>query len=148
MSSAASSGAAADFVRRFEEFWAAPRPELLRTVLAAEVRLVAPLTPTTRTLAEGERSFADLFSLIPDLTAEVQRWGATGDGVLIEFTARGTLAGRGISWRAVDRFTLDENGLASERVSYFDSAPLALALATRPRAWPDFAAAQLHRLRR
>ena len=35
------------------------------------VRLVAPMTPVTETLAEGERAFAGLFELIPDLTGEV-----------------------------------------------------------------------------
>jgi hypothetical protein len=139
---------AADFVRRFAEFWAAPAPELLGTVLAQRVRLVAPMTPTTETLAEGERTFADLFEAIPDLTAEVRRWGSTADGVQIEFTTSGTLGGRHISWQAVDRFTLGDDGLATERVSYFDSAPLTVAVALRPRAWPRFSRAQLRRLRR
>ena len=84
---------AADFVRRFAEFWRAPAPERLGTVLAERVRLSAPMAPTTTTLAEGKQAFADLFELIPDLTAEVHRWGATKDGVLIEFTASGTAAG-------------------------------------------------------
>ncbi|HZK15508.1 MAG TPA: nuclear transport factor 2 family protein, partial [Solirubrobacterales bacterium] len=78
--------AAADFARRFAEFWEAPAPERLDAVLAPRVRLVAPMTPTTQTLEDGKRTFADLFELIPDLTGEVHRWGATDDGVLIEFT--------------------------------------------------------------
>lgn len=75
--------------------------------------------------------------------AEVHRWGATGDGVLIEFTISGTTGGRPISWNAVDRFVVGEDGLASERVSYFDSAPIALTLARRPRAWPAFVRGRL-----
>lgn len=139
---------AADFVRRFAEFWAAPSVEGLDAVLAPQTRLVAPMTTTTHTLADGKRAFADLFELIPDLTAEVHRWGATDDGVLIEFTLSGTAGGGPISWDAVDRFVLDDAGLASERISYFDSAPIALAVARRPRAWPSFARVQLRRLRR
>src|SRR5215831_7532381 len=130
---------AADFVRRFAEFWQAPSPERLDAVLASNARLSAPLTPTTYGLEAGERAFADLFELIPDMTAEIHRWGATVDGVLIEFTARGTAGGSPIAWQAVDRFVLDEDGLASERFTYFDSLPLVLALARRPRAWPGFA---------
>jgi SnoaL-like domain len=116
---------AADFARRFAEYWSAPSPEGLSTVLAERVRLLAPLVPTTETLEDGRRAFAQLLEAIPDLTAEVHRWGATADGVLIEFTLSGTAGGAPISWTAVDRFVLGEDGLASERVSYFDSAALA-----------------------
>lgn len=148
MGSNSGESAAADFARRFAEFWAAPSPERLDAVLAPRVRLVAPMTPTTHTLEEGKRTFAELFELIPDLTAEMHRWGATADGVLIEFTLSGTAGGGPISWHAVDRFVLGEDGLATERISYFDSAPVALTVARRPRAWPGFARVQLRRLRR
>jgi len=143
-----SSEAAADFARRFAEYWRAPTPERLESILAKGVRLIAPMTPTTQTLAEGQRAFAALFELIPDLTGEMHRWGATEDGLLIEFTLSGTAGGKPISWHAVDRFILGEDGLASERVSYFDSAPIALTAARRPRAWPAFLRGRLRQLRR
>lgn len=136
---------AADFVARFAAFWQAPTPEGLDTVLAPDARLSAPLAPTTEGLEAGRAAFASLFELIPDMTAEVHRWGATGDGVMIEFTARGTVAGTPISWEAVDRFVLDEEGLARERVTYLDSLPLVLTLARHPRAWPAFARSRLGR---
>lgn len=139
---------AADFVRRFEEFWRAPSPDRLDTLLAEQVRLVAPMTPTTDTLADGKRAFADLFELIPDLTGEVHRWGATAEGVLIEFTLSGTAGGAPISWRAVDRIALDPDGLAAVRISYFDSLPLVITAARRPRAWPAFLRSRLRRSRR
>ncbi len=145
---AAEGDVAADFVRRFAEFWAAPSPGRLDTVLATQVRLVAPMTPTTHTLADGRRAFADLLELIPDLTADVHRWGATEDGVLIEFTLSGTAGGGPISWPAVDRFVLGEDGLATERISYFDSAPVGLTLVRRPRSWPGFVSSQLRQRRR
>jgi SnoaL-like domain len=134
---------AADFARRFADFWSAPSPQRLATVLADPVRLVAPLTPTTHTLAEGERTFANLLTLIPDMTAEVHGWGATGEGILIEFTAGGTVSGAPISWRAVDRIAIGDDGLATERVSYFDSMPLLAAVARRPRTWPAFVRSRL-----
>lgn len=127
---------AADFVRRFTEFWRDPDPERLDTVLAPNAMLSAPMIPTTRGLEAGKRAFAELFELIADMTAEVHRWGATSDGVLIEFTVHGTVAGTPISWHSVDRFVLDENGLAGERFTYFDSLPLILSLVRHPRAWP------------
>ncbi|HEX2163723.1 MAG TPA: nuclear transport factor 2 family protein [Thermoanaerobaculia bacterium] len=137
--------AAEDFVGRFSEFWAAPCRDRLAAVLAPNARLVAPMTATTSTFDDGWRSFASLLDLIPDLSATVHRWGATEDGVLIEFTLAGTTAGGPISWNAVDRFTLGPDGLATERVSYFDSVPIALTILRRPRIWPGFARAQLRR---
>lgn len=140
--------AAADFVRRFEEFWAAPSRERLAAVIAPDARLVAPMNPTTRTLDEGWQAFDGLLELIPGLSVEVHRWGATDDGVLIEFTLSGTAGGGPISWDSVDRFTLNDDGLATERITYFDSVPIALTVARRPRIWPSFARAQLSRARR
>jgi ketosteroid isomerase-like protein len=137
----------ADFVRRFEEFWRAPAVERLDTVLAPDARLSAPLVPTTQGLEAGKRAFADLFELLSDMTAEVRRWGATEDGVLIELTVRATAAGRPISWETVDRFVLNDDGLASERFTYFDSLPLVMALALRPGAWPSFVRSRLKQLR-
>jgi hypothetical protein len=137
---------AADFIRRFAEFWQAPMPERLDTVLAPTARLSAPMVPTTYGLDAGKQVFADLFELIPDMTTEVHSWGTTADGVLIEFTVRGTAGGAPISWQGVDRFVLDENGLATERFTYFDSLPLALKLMRRPRAWPGFTRSRIRQL--
>jgi ketosteroid isomerase-like protein len=139
---------AADFVRRFTEFWQAPVVERLDTLLAPDARLSAPMVPTTYGLEAGKRSFADLFELIPEMTAEVHRWGATSDGVLIEFTVRGSAGGAPISWQSVDRFVLDDDGLATERFTYFDSLPLLLTAARRPRAWPAFARSRIKQMRR
>jgi ketosteroid isomerase-like protein len=139
--------AAADFVRRFVEFWSAPTPERLDMVLGPDVRLSAPMVPTTQGLEDSRHAFAELFELIHDMSVEVHRWGATADGVLIEFTVRGTAAGGPISWESVDRFVLDDDGLASERFTYFDSLPLVLSLARRPTAWPAFVRSRLKRRR-
>jgi hypothetical protein len=127
---------AADFVRRFADFWRAPAPERLDTVVASDAVLSAPMTPTTQGLEAGKRAFAELFELIEHMTADVRSWGITSDGVLIEFTAHGTLGGAPISWVGVDRFALDEHGLAIRRWTYFDAFPLVVAGARRPRAWP------------
>lgn len=138
---------AADFTRRFAEFWQAPSPERLDLLLADRVLLVAPMTPTTHTLLEGRRAFAEVFDLIPDLVGEVHRWGATADGVLIEFTLSGTAGGKPISWNAVDRIVLGGDGLANERISYFDPTPIAFTVARRPGTWLPFVRSRLRQLR-
>jgi hypothetical protein len=138
----------ADFVRRFAEFWQAPVVERLDTLLASDARLSAPMVATTYGLEAGMRTFADLFESIPDMTAEVHRWGATSDGVLIEFTVSGTAGGAPISWPAVDCFVLNEDGLASERFTYFDSLPLILDLVRRPQTWFGFMRSRVRQMRR
>jgi ketosteroid isomerase-like protein len=134
---------AADFVRRFTEFWQAPAVDRLDNVLAPDAHLSAPMTPTTHGLEAGKRAFAELFELIPDMTAEVHRWGATHDGVLIEFTVSGTAGGGPVCWESVDRFVLNEDGLATERFTYFDSLPLMLLLLRRPRAWAGLVSSRI-----
>lgn len=135
----------ADFVERFAAYWRAPSVEGLESLLAPDVCLVAPMTPTTHTLAEGKSAFAAILELVPDLSAEVHRWGATEDGVLIEFTLSGHAGGGPVSWDAVDRIVLGEGGLATARISYFDSAPLIRTVTRRPRAWPAFLRSRLRR---
>lgn len=127
---------AADFAERFAAYWREPSVEGLDDVLAPDVRLIAPMMRTTRTLAEGKEVFATLLEALPDLTGVVHRWGETEDGLLIEFTLSGTARGATLSWDAVDRFVLREDGLATERISYFDSGQLLRQVALRPRAWP------------
>jgi SnoaL-like domain len=105
------------------------------------------MIPTTYGLEAGKQAFADLFELIPDMTAEVHRWGATSDGVLIEFTVRGTAGGAPISWQSVDRFILAEDGLATERFTYFDSMPLVLTVMRRPRTWLGFMRSRIKQMR-
>jgi hypothetical protein len=133
----------ADFAERFAAYWQAPSVEGLDTLLAEDVYLRAPMTPTTKSLEEGKRAFGSLLRAAPDLTGVVHRWGATEDGLLIEFTLSGTVAGVELSWDAVDRIVLREDGLATARISYFDSVTLIRAAALRPWAWPT-----LLRLRR
>jgi ketosteroid isomerase-like protein len=103
------------------------------------------MVPTTQGIEDGRRAFANLFELIHDMSVEVHRWGATTDGVLIEFTVRGTAAGTPVSWESVDRFVLGDDGLATERFTYFDSLPLVLNMARRPTAWPTIVRSRVKR---
>lgn len=135
----------ADFAARFASYWQAPSVDGLDALLAPDVRLVAPMMPMTRTLADGKRAFASLLVLVPDLSAEVHSWGATEDGLLIDFTLAGTVAGVPVAWQAIDRIVLGEDGLATERISFFDPTPLALRVIRHPRTWPAFVRSRLGR---
>jgi ketosteroid isomerase-like protein len=141
------------WVQGFIEGWRAPAgPDEFyahfRSMLAPDVRLIQPQLPTTVGHEAFKRGFVDpLFALIPDIRVEVEDWAVRGDTLLIAIALVGTLGGRPLRWRAVDRVVL-RDGLAIERESYFDPTPLLLAVATRPRAWPRFAAGQLRQIAR
>ena len=135
--------AAAAWVAGFAEGWRAPSgPDAFtrhfRELLAADVRLIQPQLPTLVGHHAFEQQFVrPLFALMPDLRCEVEHWAASGNTLYIEVTLNGTLGRRDLSWRACDRVTL-RDGVAIERQSYFDPAPLMRAVITTPRAWPAF----------
>ena len=114
----------ADFVERFTTWWRAPDPEVLPSILAPDVHLAAPGTEDTHDLPSGQQAFRDLLAAIPDLRGEVHRWGPHPDGVFVEFTLSGTIGDRRFAVRAVDDFLVGDDGLATERISYFDPAGL------------------------
>jgi hypothetical protein len=131
--------AAAAFVEGFAKSWAAPTVESHSALWHDDIVLIQPLMPKAVGRRACEEEFARLFRLIPDLHATVHRWAAADpDVVFIEFTLAGTFGARPIEWEAVDRFVL-RDGLARERVSYFDSMPLAIEMALRPRGWRQLA---------
>jgi len=126
---------AADFVTRFEAFWAAPDPQILPALLTDDVRLVQPLSPPTHGIDAAREAFRRLFAQFPDLRATVDRWQGDDTCVFIEFRLQGTLGKSRVEWPAVDRFTM-RGDRASERVSYFDPLPLLGEMIRRPvAAW-------------
>lgn len=129
---------AESFVQRFADYWARPDLQQLDALLHRDVTLIQPLARPMHGLAAVRAEFSRIFALIPDLHGEVDRWGVTADGVLIELRLIGTTGGREISWPLVDRFVLD-GARARERVTYFDPLPLLATLAGRPRAWARLA---------
>lgn len=128
-----------EFVERFARWWSDPDPDRLGELLADDVRLVQPLAPDTRNLADGVEAFRSLFRFLPDLRGTVHDFAVDGNTVFIHFTLSATYGGRPISWDAVDRFVVRDDGLATERLSFFDSRPLALQMLMRPRGWAQLA---------
>ena len=129
----------AEFVERFADWWSDPDPDRLGELLADDVRLIQPLAPDTTNLADGKAAFSRLFKFLPDLRGEVHDSAVEGNVVFIHFTLSATYGGRPISWDAIDRFVLRDDGLASERVSFFDSQPLGLQMLMRPVGWAQLA---------
>jgi len=138
-----STGAAEAFVEGFVDGWRAPASAEAAAahfegLLAPNVRLIQPQLPTGVGYGALRRQFLEpLFELMPDMRCEVDRWAARGDEVFIELTVIGTVGRRRVRMRACDRFTL-RDGVAIERESHADPAPLLAAMARTPRAWPRF----------
>src|SRR4051794_29981619 len=125
------------WVEQFTEGWReANGPDataaFFERILDPGIRLIQPQMPGLVGLEEFRSGFiAPIFTMIPDLHGEVERWAARGDVVFIELTLHGTLGGRPISFRACDRITL-RDGLAIERESYTDPLQLMAAALRRP----------------
>jgi hypothetical protein len=122
------------FVGEFARVWDNATVAGHAELWADDIVLIQPLLGPLHGKVACIKGFGRLFKLIPDLRADVHRWGPIDGGVFIEFTLSGTFGGRRIAWDAVDRFRL-QDGLIKERVSYFDGIPLALAMVARPRGW-------------
>jgi ketosteroid isomerase-like protein len=143
--------AAERWLEGFIEGWRAPRgPESFAahfgSMLAPDVRLIQPQLPEAVGVRAFEEQFVKpVFALFPDIRGEVERWAARGDSLYIELTLHATLGRRPVSWRVCDRVTL-RDGVAIERESYFDPAPLVMAIARTPRAWPAFLRVQFRRI--
>lgn len=123
-----------EFAGRFADFWRAPSPDRLSDLLHPEVLLVQPLSPPRHGLAAAQREFARILNLSPDLRGEVDRWSRVGDVVFIEFRLIARFGDEVVEWPVVDRFLL-RGDKAVERVSYFDSFPLMLAVLKHPSTW-------------
>lgn len=148
---------AEQWVERFKAGWRAGEgpdafAEHFRPMLAPDVRLVQPQLPPLEGFEAFKRSFVKpTFALIPDIHGKVERWVSDEPGtergtIYIELTLHGTIGRRAISFRACDRLSM-RNGVAIERESYFDPAPLLSAVLRGPSVWPRFVRLQLGTLK-
>jgi ketosteroid isomerase-like protein len=135
-------GDAPRFVERFADAWGHSDIDRLLALLTDDVVLRQPMLPTTFGKSAARDAFGRLFAAFPGLRATVHNWGAEGDVLFIEFTLTCSFGGRELSWPAVDRFLL-RDGLAAERVNYFDPLPLFLKVLRRPRGLPGLLRARL-----
>jgi limonene-1,2-epoxide hydrolase len=126
------------FVDAFARAWSQPTPERLVALLHPDVVLLQPHLHSIHGRANALKEFRRMLTWLPGLHGAVERWSASGDAVFVEWQMKLPLGHRTLSIPAVDRFRLD-NGLAIERVVYFDRLTLIQALLAHPRLWPGWA---------
>lgn len=81
--------------------------------------LQSPGAEKPLTVAETARFIASVKAGIPDLRLSILEWACRGDQLFTEWEMTGTLGGRALSWRGVNRNRLQ--GAASlGAVSYWD----------------------------
>jgi limonene-1,2-epoxide hydrolase len=133
-------------VEVFARGWALPKPEEFIEhfvpYLHPDVVMEQPGMPAGHGIAGFADASRRLFALIPDLTATVEFWAASGESVLIIATATGSIGGEPVSFAVCDRFDL-AGDLIVRRQAFFDPTPLRRLVLRRPRVWP--AAARLVR---
>ena len=125
------------FAERFAKAWELPTAEGLGALLAEDVLLVQPHLAPIRGREAAIREFRRLFSWLPGSYTEVVRWLEDSDVALIEHVLHFPVGSDFIRIPAVDRFKLKE-GLALERVVYFDQFPLVLGVLRYPSLWLGF----------
>ena len=128
----------ADVATRFTAAWAAPAVDRFIAMLAPDVRLSQPVTPTVVGRAAARREFARLLRWLPDLRGVVDSWSGSGRTLLIAWRLGFTLGRRPFELRIVDRIVVRQ-GLIVEREAYFDSLRFLLAVLVRPRTWWGYA---------
>jgi hypothetical protein len=137
----------ARFVEQFAAGWSAPQVESFiehfTPLFAKDVRMAQPMVPSEVGHEAMARVFRWLFAALPGLRGEVVRWGVAGDALLIELELIGTIGGREVRVRGIDRFMFDADGLVSERHTYMDPAPLLRAALLHPSSWPRLLRANL-----
>jgi len=122
-------------VAAFADGWARPHPHAWDDLLAADVELTQPLLRSGVGRSVWQHEVARLLSFLPDLTGHVLSWAGCGDVVFVDISCSATLAGRPLSFRAVDRLTLDQHGRVTRRESFLDPLPVMRSAMTRPGAW-------------
>jgi hypothetical protein len=122
-------------VEQFRVGWDRPDPHAWDDMADDAMHFVQPMLRSgVGTELWWEESSRTL-RLLPDLRADVLSWSGVEETLFIHIRFSATLAGKPLTWEAVDLLRVSPEGKAVFRESFFDSAPVAATLIRRPRAW-------------
>jgi hypothetical protein len=119
----------------FAKGWDTPEPHAWDNLMAENIELNQPLMQPGTTRRTWHDEAQRIVTLIPDIRGEVVGWAGHEDIMFIELWLSGTLGGKPLEFRAVDKLWLTSTGTVLRRDSFFDSGPLVQAVLSRPSAW-------------
>ncbi|GAA3194925.1 nuclear transport factor 2 family protein [Actinocorallia longicatena] len=122
-------------VAAFAEAWREPGPEVWQDLFTERVELVQPLLGGARGRPQAVAEVRRLLAFLPDATGEVLDWAGAEDVMFIDLRITGTVGGKPLSFRTLDKLRIDRTARIVRRDAFFDSVPLMLTLACRPSAW-------------
>jgi len=122
-------------VEQFRTGWDRPEPHAWDAFAGDSMRFVQPMLRDGVGPEVWWEESARTLALLPDLRADVLRWAGAGENLFIHVRFTASLAGKPLSWEAVDFLRITPEGTAVFRESFFDSVPVATTLISRPRAW-------------
>jgi hypothetical protein len=122
-------------VEEFRTGWASPEPHAWNPFFDDSMEFVQPMLRHGVGPAVWWEEISRTLKLLPDLRADVLRWSGSGEDLFIHIRFRATLAGKPLTWDAVDWLRVTPEGTAVFRESFFDSVPVATTLLRRPGSW-------------
>jgi hypothetical protein len=125
----------AKVVEQFRSGWDRPEPHGWDPFFDDAMEFVQPMLRDGLGPAVWWEESSRTLKLLPDLRAEVLRWAGADEDLFIHIRFHATLAGKPMSWDAVDWLRVTPEGTAVFRESFFDSVPVAATLLRRPRSW-------------
>ena len=110
------------FLTRFQKAWSSRDDADFAAIWKPDGRLVYPFA--NRTLQGRELPLLNAITKkqAPDLKWRMLGWTAQGHVVVVEWESANVYGGRLVTWRGVDKITL-EDGRIAEEVVYADTAP-------------------------
>ncbi len=119
----------------FRAGWDAPQPHGWDSFFTDTTEFVQPMLRDGIGPAVWWEEVVRVQKLLPDLRADVMRWSGSGEDLFIHIRFNATLAGKPLTWDAVDWLIVNPDARVEFRESFFDSVPIALTLLRRPRCW-------------
>lgn len=106
------------FLEAYLDNWRLDPPDLTR-IFHPEGTLLPPGSAERLDVAGAQRMVEQTRALIPDVTLEILHWAERDGQIFIEWEMQGTLRGRRVRWRGINRNRL-RGAKSVEAVSYWD----------------------------
>lgn len=106
------------FIEAYLDNWRKNPPDL-HDVFHPEGTLLPPGNTEPVDVAGAQRIVEGTRNAIPDVTLEILHWAERDDHIFIEWEMKGTVRGRVVTWRGINRNRL-RGSKSVEAVSYWD----------------------------